>query len=82
MSIGLNPLGRVSGLALESEAALGTGHIALGNNLAYGGRVDAPGHLDCVLRDVSVYLDGELIADKGRFVGEGVASRSSSHLAM
>jgi leucyl aminopeptidase (aminopeptidase T) len=74
MSIGLNPLGRVSGLALESEAALGTGHIALGNNVAYGGYVDAPGHLDCVLRDVSVYLDGELIADRGRFVGEGVPS--------
>ncbi len=74
MSIGLNPLGRVSGLALESEAALGTGHIALGNNLAYGGRVDAPGHLDCVLRDITVYLDDVLIVNGGRLVGEWVRS--------
>jgi leucyl aminopeptidase (aminopeptidase T) len=74
MSIGLNPLGRLSGLALESEATLGTGHIALGNNTAYGGHVDAPGHLDCVMRDVSVFLDGALVVDKGRCTGEGIAS--------
>lgn len=74
MSIGLNPLGRVSGLALESEATLGTAHIALGNNSAYGGHVDAPGHLDCVMRDVSVFLDGVLVADKGRLAGEGAVA--------
>lgn len=74
MSIGLNPLGRVSGLALESEAALGTAHVAFGNNLAYGGHVDAPGHLDCLLRDITLYLDDELIVDGGQFIGEAARS--------
>ncbi|MEQ9162598.1 MAG: hypothetical protein RLN74_07820, partial [Ilumatobacter fluminis] len=58
VSLGLNPAGRVCDVAMETESALGTAHIALGNSIAYGGAVPAVAHLDCVMRDATLTLDG------------------------
>lgn len=58
VSLGLNPAGHVCDVAMETESALGTAHIALGNSIAYGGIVDAVAHLDCVMRDAVLTLDG------------------------
>ena len=58
VSLGLNPAGHVCEVAMETESALGTAHIALGNSIAYGGTVAAPAHLDCVMRDATLALDG------------------------
>ena len=68
VSIGLNPQARVTGIALESEAALGTAHIALGNSIGYGGTVDAVAHLDCVMRAATLRLDDELILEDGNLL--------------
>jgi leucyl aminopeptidase (aminopeptidase T) len=58
VSLGLNPAGHVCEVAMETESALGTAHIALGNSIAYGGLVPAVAHLDCVMRDAHLTLDG------------------------
>lgn len=58
VSLGLNPRGTVCSVAMETESALGTAHIALGNSIAYGGVVDAVAHLDCVMKDATLVLDG------------------------
>jgi leucyl aminopeptidase (aminopeptidase T) len=58
VSLGLNPAGHVCEVAMETECALGTAHIALGNSIAYGGVVPAVAHLDCVMRDATLTLDG------------------------
>lgn len=58
VSLGLNPRGAVGPVAMETESTLGTAHIALGNSIAYGGVVAARAHLDCVLRDATLLLDG------------------------
>ena len=58
VSMAFNPSGRVCGVAMETESALGTAHIALGNSIAYGGTVDAIAHLDCVMKDATLELDG------------------------
>lgn len=58
VSLGLNPAGHVCDVAMETESALGTAHIALGNSIAYGGVVPAVAHLDCVMRDAVLSLDG------------------------
>lgn len=79
MSIGLNPAAHVTGAVLETEGSLGTAHVALGNNLAYGGHTDAPGHLDCVMRDVTVYLDGECVVDAGKLVADPSALSVLAH---
>jgi leucyl aminopeptidase (aminopeptidase T) len=65
VSMAFNPAGRVCSVAMETESSLGTAHIALGNSVAYGGVVDAVAHLDCVMRDASLELDGETVLVAG-----------------
>ena len=47
--IGCNHAAKVTGTILEDEKALDTCHIALGNNIHFGGTVDVPIHLDGVI---------------------------------
>jgi leucyl aminopeptidase (aminopeptidase T) len=65
VSMAFNPAGRVCGVPMETESALGTAHIALGNSIAYGGVVDAVAHLDCVMRDATLELDGRPVMVAG-----------------
>jgi len=58
---GLNPLARFCGSIIEDEAVMGSAHIALGENRPLGGRNKAPIHVDLVLRQPQVELDGELV---------------------
>jgi len=65
VSVAFNPNGRVCGVAMETESSRGTAHVALGNSIAYGGTVDAVAHLDCVMRDATLELDGEPVIAAG-----------------
>ncbi len=58
VSIGLNPLARPGGSPLELEGIVGGAHVALGNNVPYGGSVAARSHIDCVLLRGELELDG------------------------
>jgi leucyl aminopeptidase (aminopeptidase T) len=58
VSIGLNPRSRPGGSALELEGIVGGAHVAVGNNVAYGGSNDARSHIDCVLLAAELALDG------------------------
>jgi leucyl aminopeptidase (aminopeptidase T) len=62
VSIGLNPRSRPGGSALELEGIVGGAHVAVGNNVPYGGSVDARAHIDCVLLRGTLALDGEPLA--------------------
>ena len=68
VSMGLNPLGTICGVPMETESTLGTAHIALGNSIAYGGTVDAAAHLDCVMADATLEIDGTAILALGELV--------------
>jgi len=68
VSMAFNPAGRVCGVAMETESSRGTAHIALGNSIAYGGTVDAVAHLDCVMRDATLELDGRPVMVAGELV--------------
>jgi len=46
------------GSVLLDEKAAGTVHIAIGDNASIGGDVEAPLHLDGILREPTVYADG------------------------
>lgn len=50
------------GSVLLDEKAGGTVHIAIGDNHAIGGDVEAPVHLDGILREPTVFADGSQIA--------------------
>ncbi len=47
------------GSVLLDEKAAGTVHIAIGDDASIGGDTEAPLHLDGILRDPTVYADGE-----------------------
>jgi leucyl aminopeptidase (aminopeptidase T) len=47
------------GSVLLDEKAAGTVHVAIGDDAGIGGDTDAPLHLDGIIRDPTVYADGE-----------------------
>jgi leucyl aminopeptidase (aminopeptidase T) len=65
VSVAFNPAGTVCAVPMETESSRGSAHIALGNSIAYGGRVNAIAHLDCVMRDAVLELDGRVVMAEG-----------------
>jgi leucyl aminopeptidase (aminopeptidase T) len=63
--IGCNDGARISGITLEDEKVLGTCHIALGSNVHFGGALDTSIHVDGVIKNPTIWLDGELVVDAG-----------------
>jgi len=66
--IGTNPKALLTGNILEDEKIMGTIHIAFGSNDTFGGKIKAGIHLDAVLLKPTVYVDGNLVIDKGRLI--------------
>ncbi|MFC5970801.1 aminopeptidase [Halomarina salina] len=50
------------GSVLLDEKAAGTVHIAIGDDAGIGGDTDAPLHLDGIIREPTVYADGEEVS--------------------
>ena len=64
LGIGTNDAARLSGSTLEDEKVMGTVHIALGDNISMGGMVSVPSHLDLIIKEPTLIIDGkELIKD-------------------
>jgi leucyl aminopeptidase (aminopeptidase T) len=64
LGIGLNPNAQLRGAIIEDEGALGTAHIALGDNLTFGGKNKAPVHIDMVMKDPIIELDGKKMLER------------------
>ncbi len=65
LGIGTNEEAILTGNILEDEKILGTAHLAFGASAAIGGTVQVPVHLDCVLLEPTVEVDGETIVSGG-----------------
>jgi leucyl aminopeptidase (aminopeptidase T) len=52
----------------EDEKVLGTAHIAVGNNISYGGKIDVPIHLDGVFRKPTIFVDKKKIMENGKLL--------------
>ncbi|WP_028776293.1 aminopeptidase [Shimazuella kribbensis] len=63
--IGTNNKARITGVVLEDEKVYGTIHLAFGSNVTFGGQIEAGVHIDLVIKEPDVYLDGEKFMDKG-----------------
>ncbi|MEW5899795.1 MAG: aminopeptidase, partial [Bacillota bacterium] len=70
IGIGLNPLSLRNGDFEEEKKARGNVHVALGANVSYGGTVYSPVHMDMVIYDATVRIDGKLIVENGTIVFE------------
>jgi leucyl aminopeptidase (aminopeptidase T) len=65
LAFGLNPEGIIRGVIVEDEGVAGTGHVALGSNVFFGGTSAAPIHLDFVYHKPTLNLDGEVVIHDG-----------------
>jgi len=60
LGIGTNvAVDELAGSVLLDEKAAGTVHIAIGDDAGIGGDTDAPLHLDGIIREPTVFADGE-----------------------
>ena len=65
LGIGTNEEAILTGNILEDEKILGTCQVAFGASAAIGGTVQVPVHLDCVVLEPTVEVDGETIVSGG-----------------
>jgi len=66
IGIGLNPMCELNGRMLEDEGCSETLHFGVGDNRSFGGRTDSNYHLDIIIKEPNLEVDGEKILDKGR----------------
>jgi aminopeptidase len=65
LGIGTNPRATITGAIIEDEKAEGTVHFAFGANTGIGGANQASVHIDGLVRDARVELDGRPILRDG-----------------
>jgi leucyl aminopeptidase (aminopeptidase T) len=65
--VGTNDRAQLTGNVLEDEKILGTVHVAFGASAGIGGNVSVPIHLDVVILEPTLEVEGERILDGGRY---------------
>jgi leucyl aminopeptidase (aminopeptidase T) len=68
LGIGTNDKAKITGNILEDEKVLGTAHVALGNNMTYGGKINVPIHLDGVFDKPTIFIDDTIIIKNGKIL--------------
>ncbi len=68
LGIGTNEKAELTGNLLEDEKILGTCHVAFGASAAIGGTVQVPIHLDVVVLEPDVSVDGEPLVRAGELL--------------
>ena len=71
LGVGTNDKATLTGNTLEDEKILGTVHVAFGASAGIGGTVAVPIHLDVVVLEPTLEVDGELVLDRGTYVLDG-----------
>jgi leucyl aminopeptidase (aminopeptidase T) len=68
LGVGTNESATLTGNVLEDEKILGSVHVAFGASAGIGGSVSVPIHIDVVVTDASLTVDGRQVLDAGRYV--------------
>ena len=68
LGVGTNDRATLTGNILEDEKILGTVHVAFGASAGIGGTVSVPIHLDVVVTDASLTVDGTRVLESGRLL--------------
>jgi leucyl aminopeptidase (aminopeptidase T) len=68
LGIGTNDQAHICGNILEDEKVLGTVHIALGNNMSMGGTCDVGIHVDGIIKNPTVWVDGAILLEDGKLL--------------
>ena len=68
LGVGTNDRATLTGNVLEDEKILGTVHVAFGASAGIGGTVSVPIHLDVVVVQATLEIDGQPVLESGHFV--------------
>jgi len=68
LGIGTNPKAKLIGVTLEDEKVYETVHIALGNNVSWGGDSDIDFHDDGIVVRPTLIMDGEILIKDGKWM--------------
>ena len=68
LGIGTNEEAILTGNILEDEKIFGTAHVAFGASAGIGGTVQVPVHLDVVVKEPTVEIDGDAILGGGELL--------------
>ena len=70
LGIGTNPKARLTGNLMTDEKVMGTIHVAIGDNASpsYGGVNPAPIHIDGVVGQPTLVVDGETLIESGNYL--------------
>ena len=66
LGIGTNPMARLQGNIITDEKVLGTIHVAIGRNDFIGGTNIATTHIDGVVSQPTLEIDGEILINNGK----------------
>lgn len=66
--IGTNDKAKITGIILEDEKVMGTIHIAFGDNVTMGGKVNVQSHLDGLVYSPTVWFDDTKIMENGKLL--------------
>lgn len=67
-SVGVNAKAIVRGIQREDKNILGSMHFGLGTNIDVGGSIRSKIHMDGVILEPTLYVDGVKRIDEGRFL--------------
>jgi 2,5-dihydroxypyridine 5,6-dioxygenase len=67
-SIGINSKARIRGIQREDKNILGAMHFGLGTNIDVGGTIQSNIHMDGVILEPTLYVDGNMRIESGRFL--------------
>ncbi|OIP94364.1 MAG: hypothetical protein COS57_17080 [Syntrophobacterales bacterium CG03_land_8_20_14_0_80_58_14] len=65
-ALGMNPDCRIIPDTREVSKRLGTLHVALGDNISLGGAIQCGLHIDIVILNPTVWLDGKIVLENGK----------------
>ncbi|MBV6402864.1 MAG: hypothetical protein CNIPEHKO_03180 [Anaerolineales bacterium] len=68
LGIGTNPLARLQGNIITDEKVLGTIHVAVGRSDILGGKNVATTHIDGVVSQPTLEIDGKVVIENGKHV--------------
>ncbi len=67
-SVGVNAKAIIRGIQREDKNVLGSMHFGLGTNIDVGGSVESKIHMDGVILEPTLYVDGVMKIDSGRIL--------------
>ncbi|ADL12218.1 aminopeptidase [Acetohalobium arabaticum] len=67
LGIGTNDQAILTGNVLEDEKVMSTVHVAIGDNSAFGGKIEIESHLDGIINQPTLKVDDRVIMKEGEF---------------